>query len=285
MTKIFLVIIFLAKIFWTKIFFAKIFFAKYFLPSPSNCLLSLTQHTTLTSSHPPHQWFLKMSVTDEGRTYGPDGAMFVPFIYLDLQILFRVVTSMAVLYSALYLCVHSPNCACMPPSLASSHADLWPATLVTTVTTSSSSVLVSGIVTSRLPCLLVQDQILSWDVHQMSLNATNVSVMISGVCTGDWRHRTRCVTGGNCRAAVTSRYYHQSRGRRRTECRRLGDGRGRSQRGIPPPRTAQPAGLSTPMCTQDLIVNSAIINYASFSQLTYSQYNGKSISTTLFVTL
>ena len=101
-----------------------------------------------------------------------------------------------------------------------------------------------------------------------------------------WRHRTRCVTGGNCRAAVASRcYYHQSRGRRRTECRRLGDGRGRSQRGIPPPRTAQPAGLSTPMCTQDLIVNSAIINYASFSQLTYSQYNGKSISRALFVTL
>ena len=80
-----------------------------------------------------------------------------------LQIMLRV-TSMAVLYSALYLCVHSPNCACMPPSLASSHADLCPATLVTTVTTSSttsSSVLVSGIVTSRLPCLLVQDQILS----------------------------------------------------------------------------------------------------------------------------
>ena len=79
-----------------------------------------------------------------------------------LQIMLRV-TSMAVLYSALYLWVHSPNCACMPPSLASSHADLCPATLVTTVTTSSttSSVLVSGIVTSRLPCLLVQDQILS----------------------------------------------------------------------------------------------------------------------------
>ena len=38
---------------------------------------------------------------------------------------------------------------------------------------------------------------------------------------------------------------------------------------------------------QDLIVNLAII-YASFSQLTYSQYNGKwevNISRTLFVTL
>ena len=51
-----------------------------------------------------------------------------------LLLLMLRVTSIAVLYSALYLCVHSPNCACMPPSLASSHADLCPANLVTTVT-------------------------------------------------------------------------------------------------------------------------------------------------------
>ena len=67
LAKIFLAKIFLVtvKIFLEKIFWVKIFLVKIFLALP---LLSLAQHTTITSSHHPHQWFLKMSVTDGRRT-------------------------------------------------------------------------------------------------------------------------------------------------------------------------------------------------------------------------
>ena len=80
LAKIFLVTvkIFLEKIFWVKIFLVKIFLA---LP-----LLSLAQHTTITSSHHPHQWFLKMSVTDGRRTNlrtGRTHTRIVSFIVLD----------------------------------------------------------------------------------------------------------------------------------------------------------------------------------------------------------
>ena len=67
------------KYIWQKYFFL-------ILP-PSDCL---TNYPHLFSA--PHQWFLKLSVTNETKqTYGPDGAMFVPFIYLDKNIFIRKV--------------------------------------------------------------------------------------------------------------------------------------------------------------------------------------------------
>ena len=68
----------LKKIFWTKIYLAKIFLAKifsakyFFLTILPICLPDKLPH--LFSA--PHQWFLKLSVTQQTkdkRTYGPDG--------------------------------------------------------------------------------------------------------------------------------------------------------------------------------------------------------------------
>ena len=57
------------KIFLVKIFLVKIFLAKIFLPP----LLTAHPLWPYINPHPfstPHQWFLKLSVTHEGRTYG-----------------------------------------------------------------------------------------------------------------------------------------------------------------------------------------------------------------------
>ena len=80
LTKIFLAKMFGVNIFGKNIFSKNIFGINIFFSYPCPIWLPYKQH--LFSA--PHQWFLKLSVTNETKqTYGPDGAMFVPFIYLD----------------------------------------------------------------------------------------------------------------------------------------------------------------------------------------------------------
>ena len=87
LTKIFLAKMFGVNIFGKNIFSKNIFGINIFFSYPCPIWLPYKQH--LFSA--PHQWFLKLSVTNETKqTYGPDGAMFVPFIITDILFFIKV---------------------------------------------------------------------------------------------------------------------------------------------------------------------------------------------------
>ena len=117
--------IFLAKIFLTKIFLAKIFLTKIFLGKglhfPSHAHALLYPPPTYNS----HPCYLKLRGGGRNkRTHGPDGAMVVPFIYIDCLYHFHRYHSHLITLSLSRL--HTPPCemSSHDPELASEDVTL-----------------------------------------------------------------------------------------------------------------------------------------------------------------